>query len=81
MDRDHTQSKVYSDIDERGHEVHEGSVKSPTIEQIEKEFSMMRAIDTYKPTGKYPAGMSQTKKGLLSKLADKYIIRGIVPKH
>ena len=81
MDREHTQSKVDSDIEEREHEVHEGSEKSPTIEQIEQDFSMMRAIDTYKRTGKYPIGMSRTKKGLLRKLADKYFIRGIVPKH
>ena len=68
MDIEHTQSKVDFPCQKREHVVQEASAKAPSTEQIEEDFSMMRAVDTYKQTGKYPTGMVRTKKGLLASL-------------
>ena len=61
MDIEHTQSKVDFPCQKREHEVQEASAKALSREQIEKDFSMMRAVDTYKQTGKYPTGMADKK--------------------
>ncbi len=52
------------------------NVEQISVEQLEEDFAVMRAIDEYKRTGKYPSDISRTKKGMLRKLADKYVIRG-----